>query len=90
MCGVLASRSTGQDFGGGIKGAFKSWVLRDLRLNYTVKPDFVSYGHWGFPRKSYNKFKGYKLAWTIRSLAEEQNARKYCDNIIFENYLAEK
>ena len=90
MCGILASASTGKDFGGGISGAFKSFMLRDLRLNFTVKPDFVSYGHWGFPRKSYNKFKGIKLAWTIRSLAEEENARKYCDNIIFENYLAEK
>ena len=90
MCGMLASASTGKDFGGGFKGNFKSWVLRDLRLNFTVKPDFVSYGHWGFPRKSVNKFKGYKLAWTIRSREEEENARKYVDNIIFENYLAEK
>lgn len=90
MCGILSSASTGKDFGGGIKGAFKSWMLRDLRLNFTVKPDFVSYGHWGLPRKAVQKFKGYKLAWTIRSEEEADNALKYVDNIIFENFLPKK
>ncbi len=90
MCGLLASASTGKDFGGGLKGAVTSWLLRDLRLKFTVKPDFVSYGWWGLPRRSVEKFKGYKLAWTIRSPEEEAQARKYVGNVIFENYLAEK
>ncbi len=88
MCGLLASASTGKDFGGGIKGAVTSWFLRDLRLKFTVKPDFVSYGLWGLPRPSVQKFKGIKLAWTVRSPEEEAQTRKYVDNIIFEGYLA--
>lgn len=84
MCGVLSSRLTGKDLGGGIKGACKAWMLRDLRLNFTVKPDFVSYSHEGLPCKCVKRFKGYKLAWTVRTKEEAEKALKYVDNIIFE------
>lgn len=90
MCGVLASNMRGSDFGGTLRGTLKAWLLRDLRLNFTVKPDFVSYAESDLPRRSVEKFRGMKLAWTIRSPEQEARARKFVENIIFENYLADK
>lgn len=88
-CGVLACADYNpKELGKFAK--FKAFLLRDLRLNFVVKPDFVSYSVWDLPRKSVQKFKGIRLGWTVRSPLEEERARKYVDNVIFENYRAEK
>lgn len=88
-CGILAHR----DMAG--KNDKLGWRIRAhylsrLKLNFLVKPDFISYGFWTLPHKWVTNFKGAKLAWTVRSPEDEAQARKYVDNIIFENYLAEK
>ncbi len=89
-CGVLASaRTRKEDFGGSPFWRIKAHIVRDLSLNFTVKPDFVSYCYADLPRKKVTKFKGLKLGWTVRSKEEEALARKFVDNIIFENYLPE-
>ena len=89
MCGVLSSA--------GMKktelGAFwrlKAYLLKNLKLNVTVKPDFISYNVEDLPQRAVTNFKGIKLGWTVRSAEAEARARQYVDNIIFEHYLAEK
>ena len=87
LCGVLASAkmsSKGDTLGWRIKAHF----LSRLKFNFITKPDFVSYNHVGLPVPAVTRFKGAKLAWTIRSAEAEHEARKYVDNIIFENYRA--
>lgn len=90
-CGLLASASTKKsDFGGSVFWRIKAHVIKNLSLKNSVKPDFVSYAVYDLPQKAVTKFKGVKLAWTITSPALEQTARKYVDNIIFEQYIPEK
>lgn len=88
-CGVLSHWDMKEERKG-LAWRFKAYLLSHLKLNFLVKPDFVSYGFWALPKKCVTKFKGAKLAWTIRSEADEAKARKYADNIIFETYLAKK
>ncbi len=90
LCGVLATaRTTKEDFGGSPLWRIKARIVKNLSLNFTVKPDFVSYCFADLPRKRVTKFKGFKLGWTVRSEEDEAQARKFVDNIIFENYLPE-
>ena len=87
-CGLLASASTRKaDFGNSPFWRFEAFIVRNLLLNFTVKPDFVSYRAADLPRRAVRKFKGPKLGWTIHSEAEAAHARAYVDNIIFEGYL---
>jgi glycerophosphoryl diester phosphodiesterase len=89
--GVLGTATSAkEDFGGSALWRFKARAVKNMSFNKRVDPTFISYNFWDFPQKSVNKFQGIKLAWTVRSPEEERNARKYADNIIFENYLPEK
>ena len=88
MCGVLASTGMYQK-SDPLIWRTKMYLVSRLKLNFYIKPDFVSYDIWSLPQKWVTKFKGIKLAWTIGSPELEEKARKYVDNIIFENYCAE-
>ena len=86
--GVLASAgATKADFGGSPLWRIKARALKNMSLNKSVKPDFISYAFSDYPNKATERFTGAKLAWTVRSPEDEAYARKYADNIIFENYL---
>ena len=86
--GVLASASaTRADFKSAFMWRFKVRALKNMSFNKSVKPDFISYLFKDYPTKGTEKFKGAKLAWTVRSPEDEEYARKYADNIIFEGYL---
>ena len=88
-CGELAQAKMSEK-GDPLSWKIKARLLSRLKLNFWVKPDFVSYGFWLLPQRCVTKFKGAKLAWTVRSPEDEAQARQYVDNIIFENYLAAK
>lgn len=88
-CGVLAHWQMSRK-GDALSWRIKAFLLSRLKFNILTRPDFVSYGFWALPKKCVTRFKGAKLAWTIRSPEEEEKARKYVDNVIFENYLAKK
>lgn len=89
LCGILANRDMA-DKNSSLKWKIEAHFLSRLKFNFFVKPDFVSYGFWTLPHKWVTKFKGIKLAWTVRSPEDEAKARTYADNIIFEDYLAKK
>ncbi|MDE5897163.1 MAG: hypothetical protein K2H43_05055, partial [Clostridia bacterium] len=89
-CGVLAAaQSTKADFGGSAIWRLKAYAVRHMIFNKSVKPDFISYRFTDYPQRATERFRGIKLGWTVRSPEEEAQARRYCDNIIFENYLPE-
>lgn len=88
MCGVLGTaQSSKEDFGGSLFWRIKARAVRNMSFNNRIKPDFISYHFSDYPLKAIDKFKGIKLAWTIRSETDEKCARKFAQNIIFENYL---
>ena len=87
LCGILSSRTVSDsDFKPPFRW-FKKFVVRNMALNFQVKPDFISYLFSNYPNRLTDKFKGPKLAWTVRSPEDEAYARKYADNIIFENFI---
>ena len=88
MCGVLASTGMYQKTDP-FRWRTKMYLVSRLKLNFYIKPDFVSYDVWSLPQPWVTKYKGIKLAWTVSTRELEEKARTYMDNIIFENYLAE-
>ena len=61
------------------------FVVKNLSLNFLIKPDFISYNHQGLPIK--NKKKLPLLAWTVTDKDSAKTALKFADNIIFENFI---
>ncbi len=88
-CGILAQAKMSEKKDK-LSWKFKAYLLSRMKFNGLVEPDFISYGFWKLPQRCVTKFGGIKLAWTVRSPEDEKQARKYVDNIIFENFLAEK
>lgn len=87
-CGVLAAANAEkEDFGGSPLWKIKRYLVGHMSFNFTVKPDFISYRAEDYPTRETEKFRGLKLAWTVRSPEEEDRARGFADNVIFENYL---
>lgn len=90
-CGILATAHPKKaDLGGGAFWKLKAHLVKHMSLNFWSKPDFISFLFCDYPTKETEKFKGAKLAWTVRTPQEEAYARKYADNVIFEGFLPEK
>ena len=86
--GILASAGTTKaDFNNSPFWKIKAHAIKHMSFNRSIKPEFISYQFCDYPTKATDKFKGAKLAWTVRSAEDEAYARKYADNIIFENYM---
>lgn len=66
----------------------KKFLLRNLYFNILTKPDFVSYCIESFPNKRVKKFrkKHIVLGWTARDNIIFEKGKKYCDNLICENF----
>jgi glycerophosphoryl diester phosphodiesterase len=63
----------------------KRTALTRMWLNRKVsRPDFISYNAAELPNRFVSKQKLPTLAWTVRSVAEQEAVAAHCDNIIFE------
>lgn len=69
-------------------GFLKKFVLKRMLLNKKVsEPNFISYQAEDLPNRFVKKYKGLPvLAYPIRSDEMYSKVKKYCDNIIFENF----
>jgi hypothetical protein len=70
------------------------FALQALLLNFICRPAFIAYDHRharSFALRAVRKiFKAPTLAWTVRSMDEEREAKKNgFDGIIFEGYIPE-
>lgn len=66
----------------------KKIILKKLMLNSVAQPDFIAYNAQNLPNRFVRKYNTLPLlAWTIRSQEEYMRVVKYCDNIIFENFI---
>lgn len=80
---------------GYFKGEKLAWIKKFLlkRMSFnksTSEPNFISYDASTLPNRFVRKFKKLPLlAWTVRSKEEYLKVIKYCDNIIFENFIPE-
>jgi glycerophosphoryl diester phosphodiesterase len=81
-CGLLSS-----DFKGNKMRRIYKAAIKNARLFFMAKPDFISFEINSFPNKRISKFrdKGLPiLAWTVVTPEEIEKARTLCDNIILE------
>lgn len=78
---------------GEYKGALY-WCLQNLLLNWMTRPDFIAYNHenqGNLSRKlCRGLFRNTAVAWTIRSQAELEKAKKHFDIFIFESFNPKK
>lgn len=73
----------------GLKESFQEWLVHMLFINVLGRPDFVAYSHKSANNLSRNLTRMYgatAVAWTIRSQAELDRARKKFDLFIFEGF----
>ncbi len=68
----------------------KRQVVKNMLLNFLIKPDFISYSFEDLPLKK-RKIKNTPLiTWTITSQADYEKIKPYVKNIIFENFIPKK
>ena len=69
------------------KSFLTRFIVKNMALNFLIKPDFISYYYKGLPLNK-RKIKNKKvLAWTVTDEKTANAVAPYSDNIIFENYL---
>ncbi len=75
--------------GGKVSGSkFKRFIVKKMPLNFLAKPDFISYRHSSLPIKK--KVKVPIICWTVTNSEQEERAKAYAKNIIFENFIPRK
>lgn len=68
---------------------FKRFALKRMLLNKKIsEPNFINYKTENLPNRYVKKY--YKvipvLAWIVKSQEEYDRVKKYCDNIVFEDF----
>ena len=72
------------------KKPYERYIIKNMALNFLIKPHFVSYYSGGFPLKK-RKTKNKKvLCWTITDKETHEKVKPYVDNIIFEHFIPEE
>ena len=97
---MIKVKKLAPEFIRGILGArpTKTWglskrtqfIIGVMPYNFLVKPDFISYFHGGLPLCKCKTKNKRVICWTIVNKEQEENALKYAENIIYENYTATK
>ena len=83
-CGLLSSKLSE------MKILFiKKAAVKNARLFFMAKPDFVAFEINSFPNERVKKFREELqlpiIGWTIKTREDLERAREFCDGIIFEN-----
>lgn len=73
------------------RSTIQKFCLTNLLLNFLSRPDFIAYNHLYAGQFSYRVcrrlFPVSNVAWTIRSQAELENARRVFTTIIFDSFI---
>jgi glycerophosphoryl diester phosphodiesterase len=67
----------------------KRIVLKNLSLNFLIKPDFISFSHQDLPLKKRIRKKIPVITWTVTDKETQEKIKPYAKNIIFENFIPE-
>lgn len=82
--GILATDNAPEE------SALNRYVLKNMTLNFLIKPDFISYRYGGLPLPA-KKVKNLPvITWTITDQNTANKVKPFADNIIFENFIPEK
>ncbi len=65
---------------------FERIILKNMLLNFLIKPDFISFHHEGYPLKKSKTKNKVKLCWTITNKEDYLRVKPYVDNVIYEKF----
>ncbi len=66
---------------------FKKFIVKNMPLNFLIKPDFISYDYNCLPL-SKAKTKRYPvISWTLTTQQDADKIKPYAKNIIFEHFI---
>ena len=80
--GILATKS---HLGKG--SGFKQYVVKNMLLNFLIKPDFISYSYEDLPLTKRLKKNLPVITWTVKNQETADRIKPYAKNIIFENFI---
>lgn len=87
-CPHILRGQLSQSFKNEKMNVFRKFILKHFLLNNLSEPHFISYNIDDIPNKKICSFRKQGiiiLGWTITTEKDLDKAKKYCDNIIFEN-----
>lgn len=65
-------------------------VVKNMSLNFLIKPDFISYSFEDLPLPKRKTKKIPLISWTLTSQADYERIKPLVKNIIFENFIPKK
>ena len=67
--------------------AYKKFVVKNMPLNFLIKPDFISYDYTCLPLKRRLKKRYPVITWTLTNQQAADKIKPYALNIIFEHFI---
>lgn len=83
--GILATKTYGKSL-----SFIKRKVVKNMSLNFLIKPDFISYSFEDLPLKKRKSKKIPIISWTLTSQEDYDKIKPLVKNIIFENFIPKK
>lgn len=83
--GILATECHAKE-----KNAVIRYVLKNMNLNFLIKPDFISYSYTGLPLPKRKTKSKRVICWTVENQADYDKIKPFAQNIIFENFIPQK
>ena len=80
--GILATGTHAKKY-----SSFKRWVLKNMPLNFLIKPDFISYSFEDLPLKKSKTKNIPVITWTVTDKTTAENVKPFAKNIIFERFI---
>ena len=80
--GILATKTHGKEL-----KPFTRAIVKNMSLNFLIKPDFISYSFEDLPLKKCRLKKIPLITWTITDQASANAVKPFAKNIIFENFI---
>lgn len=80
--GILATSSHGKNL-----PFFKRQIIKNMSLNFLIKPDFISYSFQDLPLKKSKTKNLPVITWTVTDQQTADKIKPFAKNIIFENFI---
>lgn len=77
----------GSDLKTDLLPAYKKFVVKNMPLNFLIKPDFISYDFNCLPLKRRIKKRYPVISWTLTNQNDVDKIKPYALNIIFEHFI---
>lgn len=77
----------GSDLKTDLLPAYKKFVVKNMPLNFLIKPDFISYDYNCLPLKRRITKRYPVISWTLTTQQDADKIKPYALNVIFEHFI---